>query len=289
MDYTGRPKSELSTATASDKTVRISPGWSVLRLTGQSPSRRRLWGIQGTNNTIVVFRDAKYYTTVPAPAPEPASTAPAEAAAATAAAAAAEAAAVAAAAAENTPDVLIEGEKYTRTVVPETNVLQDPLTLKQVLQDSTARAAFKLFAETQLSSENILFWHNAEEIKTIPSLKDTYYLKKRVKQVYTKYCGENAKLQVNLPGDMLAEIKAAMGNPDPRIFVAAQEEVVSMMESDVYARYLRTDEGKTSIAALIARLRNGGAEAGVNTLTVNNENHLFIEKDKRRINRLTTA
>ena len=113
------------------------------------------------------------------------------------------------------------------------------LSLREVLQNSTAHHFLKIFAEREFSQESLLFLDSVDELRAVPqrfvagpghiaqrdtsgkqvdggqgharnltgSVEGTRYLQHRVRQVYNKFVRPGARLQVNLSSAVVERIE----------------------------------------------------------------------------------
>jgi len=107
--------------------------------------------------------------------------------------------------------------------------------LKQVLKSQSGVRFLKEFCEQIYCTENIFFWMEAEDFLNIPG--GQRYLESFARKIIHKFVIEGARMQINIPGKMAAEIVAHIDSPSREMFVPAQREVLDMMLQDTWPKF----------------------------------------------------
>lgn len=110
--------------------------------------------------------------------------------------------------------------------------------LDSLLSHKYGKAAFYVFLKSEFCEENIEFWTECEEYRTLTSHKD---LVSRANSVYEEFVTSDAPKEINLDYQTRNAISQSLPNPSPCIFLAAQRKVYSLMENNSYPRFLQSD------------------------------------------------
>ncbi|KAL9187931.1 hypothetical protein ACHAXT_006309 [Thalassiosira profunda] len=121
----------------------------------------------------------------------------------------------------------------------ELRLLNSKAKLKHILGHSLGIASFREFLESEHAGENIDFWIAAKEFEAYDE-EDAAKRNEQAKRIFVTFCAEYADRQVNIPHDMLASLKAAMGSGAgevPRdLFDGARKEIFRLLEKDGFRR-----------------------------------------------------
>lgn len=112
---------------------------------------------------------------------------------------------------------------------------------------------FMHFLQSEYSSENLLFWKALQDLRAMwPRLREgecsVMDIRAQAQEVYLYFVVPSATQQVNLAGRTVAQFSQAVTNPDPATFLQflfrvtqdAQREVVKLMDTDSFRRFMLT-------------------------------------------------
>lgn len=100
---------------------------------------------------------------------------------------------------------------------------------------------FKLFLQSQYSSENIDFYLACEKFMNLDKDKvGREMIKFMANQIYNDFLGDNARQPVNINYECLQNIRWQIKNPHQNLFLDAQTEVFRLMEGDCYPRFCKS-------------------------------------------------
>ena len=125
--------------------------------------------------------------------------------------------------------------------------------LNTILNDKEKLRAFKDFASSEYSLENVLFFL---EIKKYNSISNRKTKLRTAKKIYNTYVKDNGNIQVNLPGDVKKEIKHLLklimedkcdNSVLNKLFESAKQEV-SLNLNDTLYRFIATKRYKDIMA-----------------------------------------
>jgi len=109
--------------------------------------------------------------------------------------------------------------------------------LEVVLQDQKSHEAFKHFLKKEFSDENIDFWSEVEGYRT---LKCNEKRQRKGNEIYNMYIRADAPNEVNVSYSTKKEILKFIEDNDPSIFDKAQNQVLFLMESDSFKRFVKS-------------------------------------------------
>jgi hypothetical protein len=145
---------------------------------------------------------------------------------------------------------------------PNTKVLKY---LSECLKDTEACEAFQKFCISAFCVQNVLFWKDIEQFRRI---MDANELRIRAVAIYRQYMTASGNLFLELPSDMQEDMDnkletTAMSSDaefdytfeaDPRMFDAVQAEIFRQMETDVFPRFIRSEDAKKLVGKFKDRL-----------------------------------
>ena len=122
-------------------------------------------------------------------------------------------------------------------------LMEDRAELRDLLSHPNALEAFRNYLKSELADENLEFWCAQREF-VLNVGNEVENLAERANKLFDTYLSTSADLQVNIPGKMRTEIKAALdsGKIDEGLFGRAEAEIYKLMVRDNYARFKRTSE-----------------------------------------------
>jgi len=109
--------------------------------------------------------------------------------------------------------------------------------LEVVLRDQKSHEAFKHFLKKEFSDENIDFWSEVEGYRT---LKCNEKRQRKGNEIYNMYIRADAPNEVNVSYSTKMEILKIFEDNDPSIFDKAQNQVLFLMESDSFKRFVKS-------------------------------------------------
>ena len=140
--------------------------------------------------------------------------------------------------------------KRRQSITLENHQIGKLNSLKHILVYQGATKFFKEFCLRIFCHENILFWLDAEYYKNLPG---SDYMKRTAIKIFNKYISDTARLQINISSSTKAEIFKGVAAPNRTLFARAQAEVLRLMETDIYPKFLRSDE--VSLTKLFVKIK----------------------------------
>lgn len=110
--------------------------------------------------------------------------------------------------------------------------------LQSLIAHDFGQAAFYVFLKSEFCEENLEFWLACEEFK---SITNTDELACRAALIYNEFIRTDAPREMNLDFYTRDTIARNLQQPDPFCFVGAQRKAYSLMETDIYPRFLLSD------------------------------------------------
>uniref|UniRef100_H2YYQ5 RGS domain-containing protein n=1 Tax=Ciona savignyi TaxID=51511 RepID=H2YYQ5_CIOSA len=117
-------------------------------------------------------------------------------------------------------------------------------TLADVLENKRMRLSFKLFLQSEFSSENFDFWCECERYRKV---KRSAQKAKDAEKIYQEYICSMSPNQVNIDHVTRRQITEEMGCGDPptsNIFDNAQRYIFTIMENDSFPRFVLSPDFK---------------------------------------------
>jgi len=113
---------------------------------------------------------------------------------------------------------------------------------------------FLSYLETEFSSENLLFWDEVEKLKICASGDSKEVLLQTISSIFSKFCAENALLQVNLSHRIRETLQHTIFSETlsslpienlHHVFNEAQQNIYDLMNNDSFPRFQLTLEYNT--------------------------------------------
>lgn len=120
---------------------------------------------------------------------------------------------------------------------------QPPLKLLDILKtkDKSVVTAFRAFLLQEYSAENIEFWLACQRFKS-QKIRKSEDRKVAALEIYEKYLADGAPNEVNLPSESKERLVEALGREvDAHLFDIVQQEILNLMQSDTFPRFLKSD------------------------------------------------
>jgi hypothetical protein len=151
--------------------------------------------------------------------------------------------------------------------------------LDEVLCHPAGYKDFFAFLAKEWSTENLLFWKEVNEFKT---LADPEERAKRAQFIYETYITENGIYQVNIPDVIRSKVRATVQQigvegAAPDVFDKAQAEIFHLMSTDSFYRFNKTEDSvlessQVSEVSLVGRsLTGNGSRSAGNSYAENKE------------------
>jgi len=155
--------------------------------------------------------------------------------------------------------LLIHGIIITSLVWPammsyrelKTIKVQVPLSsMSQVLKNDCARDAFLFYLQSEFSSENLLFWIDANNFRLL-DVENVDAVKERAYEICRKYLTDGSPCQINLQHGIRErvasflkefELQGTLSADYLTAFDEAQNEVENLMAGDSFLRFQRTSQ-----------------------------------------------
>lgn len=112
--------------------------------------------------------------------------------------------------------------------------------------ESVLTVVLQEFLKKEYSEENIRFWLECEQYKSI-SARDE--LRLRAEEIYTNYMSSDAPQAVNIDSSARQAAERSMTTElSTETFIVAQTQIFNLMKMDSYRRFLKSDEYKEWLA-----------------------------------------
>ncbi|XP_034397776.1 regulator of G-protein signaling 3-like isoform X2 [Cyclopterus lumpus] len=130
-------------------------------------------------------------------------------------------------------------EKALRNNRPSTGeVLRWAASLEALLSNQYGQAMFRHFLKSEFSEENLDFWLAVEQFKRTRPLSK---LAARAAKIYDEFISTNASRQVNVDSSVRESTNQGLRvGVNPVSFQLAQGQILGLMETDCYPRFLRS-------------------------------------------------
>nr|XP_061824933.1 regulator of G-protein signaling 6-like isoform X5 [Nerophis lumbriciformis] len=109
--------------------------------------------------------------------------------------------------------------------------------LEEALKDTAGREQFLRFLESEFSSENLRFWLAVQDLKRRPLQE----VASRAQEIWQEFLAEGAPSSINLDSHSYERTSHNLKDPGRYSFEDAQEHIFTLMKSDSYARFLRSN------------------------------------------------
>ncbi|XP_022662969.1 regulator of G-protein signaling 7-like [Varroa destructor] len=123
------------------------------------------------------------------------------------------------------------------------------LSIEELLSDPRGFREFEIYLRKEYSHENILFWKAVQDLKKgSPS-----NIAQKVQAIFDEYLASGAACEVNLDSATMEHTMEAIKRPTRYTFENAQQHAFTLMQTDTYPRFLRSEHFNSLLqkAALI--------------------------------------
>ncbi|KAL5473124.1 hypothetical protein EMCRGX_G027570 [Ephydatia muelleri] len=110
--------------------------------------------------------------------------------------------------------------------------------LLDLLNDVTGRYRFEVFCKKTFCIENVRFWQACRDLKTLPLVA----VNGSVKLIYDEFLERGASSEVNVGASVASDIAHDLATPSRFSFQSAQEQIFSLMQNDIYPRFLKSSD-----------------------------------------------
>ncbi|XP_057297738.1 regulator of G-protein signaling 17-like isoform X2 [Hydractinia symbiolongicarpus] len=108
-----------------------------------------------------------------------------------------------------------------------------------LIQDDTGKKLFSIFLQQEHSEENLTFWLEVNQLRSMENLNER---KLKMKKIYLEYLKPMASNEINVAGTVRKKIEEELQhNPNEHVFDVAQNQVYLMMHRQSYPRFLSSD------------------------------------------------
>ncbi|XP_077971425.1 uncharacterized protein LOC120345892 isoform X2 [Styela clava] len=124
-----------------------------------------------------------------------------------------------------------------QTVTPE-ELHRWKQSFDNLLQSPVGSKLFRIFLESEIAEENLLFWEACEELK---QMKKEKRMQKLIQNIFDDYISVYSPREINIDYKMREDIVEQLNNsssPDPEVFKDAQMQIYHLMHRDSYPRFL---------------------------------------------------
>ncbi|OQR74202.1 regulator of G-protein signaling 7-like [Tropilaelaps mercedesae] len=128
-------------------------------------------------------------------------------------------------------------ESHTTDTLTERRLRRWTLSLEELLSDPRGFQEFETYLRKEYSYENILFWKAVQDLKR----GSHSCIPQRVKEIHNEYLSSGASCEVNLDSATMEVTLEAIKKPSRYTFDHAQQHVFTLMQTDIYPRFLRSD------------------------------------------------
>ncbi|XP_022664167.1 regulator of G-protein signaling 7-like isoform X2 [Varroa destructor] len=128
-------------------------------------------------------------------------------------------------------------ESHTTDTLTERRLRRWTLSLEELLSDPRGFQEFETYLRKEYSYENILFWKAVQDLK-----RGSYAcIPQRVTEIHSEYLSSGAPCEVNLDSATMEVTLEAIKKPSRYTFDHAQQHVFTLMQTDIYPRFLRSE------------------------------------------------
>ncbi|XP_011672363.1 regulator of G-protein signaling 7 isoform X4 [Strongylocentrotus purpuratus] len=124
--------------------------------------------------------------------------------------------------------------------VPVYRVKKWGFSFDDLLKDSLGRDQLSKFLAKEFSDENLRFWIACQDLKKMTFSQ----VPAKVQQIYSEFLSDSSHSPINVDSKILDTTRKNMKNPNRYTFDAAQEHIYTLMRSDSYPRFLRSEQYK---------------------------------------------
>lgn len=114
------------------------------------------------------------------------------------------------------------------------------LSLSDVLLHEDLSLVFREYLHQQQSSENLSFWVEVEDYKTLENENDR---KSRAEKIWDKFLNKSAQTPINIDGSVRDSLYNSISSKEYPIdlFNEAQEFIYSLLELDSYRKFIQSE------------------------------------------------
>lgn len=120
------------------------------------------------------------------------------------------------------------------------NMLTLKPTLEDIIKNKATSLAFRAFLRSEFSEENLDFWLECENYKSLKGSKQS----KAAHRIFNEYIEVNAPKEVNLDSKLRDRTRTCIVKPDKSTFLDSQRSIFNLMNSDSFRRFLTSDAYK---------------------------------------------
>lgn len=115
----------------------------------------------------------------------------------------------------------------------------------QLLQDPAGLAAFTNHLQSEFNTENIRFYTHAKAFReNFHAFPNGALTRLAADEIYWTFVHPGSVLEINIPGEMRADIQTKLATPQRDLFARAEREIFELMQKDPFSRFTRTKEYK---------------------------------------------
>ena len=114
---------------------------------------------------------------------------------------------------------------------------QGPMSFENILADPVNLKYFKQFCIQEMSVENLLFWLEVEDYRTIEAPEYQQFVGKKI---FRKYIQEDAPMGIAVSARNRKSIRLT-AKPEVDLYDKLQEEVVLSMKMDIFPRFVESE------------------------------------------------
>ncbi|XP_071501455.1 regulator of G-protein signaling 7-like [Diadema antillarum] len=124
--------------------------------------------------------------------------------------------------------------------VPVYRVKKWGFSFDDLLKDPLGREQLSKFLAKEFSEENLRFWIACQDLKKMAFSQ----VPAKVQQIYSEFLSDSSHSPINVDSKILDITRKNMKNPNRYTFDAAQDHIYTLMRSDSYPRFLRSEQYK---------------------------------------------
>ncbi|XP_071379385.1 regulator of G-protein signaling 21-like [Centroberyx affinis] len=129
--------------------------------------------------------------------------------------------------------------KAKRQSTTDTSLQEE--SLETVLSHKSGQAAFRDFLTSEFCEENLDFWLECEEFKTLTGAEELTW---RATSIYEEFVRPESPKEINLDFYTRDTIAQNLQQPSALCFAVAQKKIYSLMENDCFPRFIQSDQYK---------------------------------------------
>ncbi|KAF6039669.1 RGS11 [Bugula neritina] len=125
------------------------------------------------------------------------------------------------------------------------------LGFRELLSDPYGKQLFATFLNQEYSLENLHFWDACDDLKRSPQSK----IQDKIEKIKRDHLQSSSKYEVNLDRLVLQQTLEEMKTPSRYCMDKAQQHIYTLMKTDCYPRFLKSDLYKSLLAEFIDKRR----------------------------------